>query len=35
MQAENPWPVMVLRVDFQQRVAEARCIYVHGDELVP
>jgi hypothetical protein len=27
-------PVMVLWAEFPQRVAEDRCVYVHGDELV-
>jgi hypothetical protein len=27
-------PVMVLWAEFRQRVAEDRCFYVHGDELV-
>jgi len=27
-------PVMVLWSEFPQRVAEGRCVYVHGDELV-
>lgn len=27
-------PVMVIWADFPQRIAEARCVYVHGEELV-
>jgi hypothetical protein len=27
-------PLMVIRADFPQRVAEDRCIYVHGGDLV-